>query len=215
MLPPHSPTKLAASHPIIMEGPTGHDQRNPAMVAGQLCENLNTHWSGRPATKPKILLIQGDPIESTGISAITREVAHKLGIPRALVCIDEDIADYHARDADRENVILEFRYSQLEAVVAQQKGPVAAQLKQTINQMIAHKNARRKVLGKPPLKSYFPEFARLQEFTKAAARLLCGEITVVHTISEIYEFSITSFYTASLEFGLWDKKDLVITDFGL
>lgn len=210
----HSPTKLATYHPVVLEGPGGHDQRNPALVAEQLCEILTAHWSKRPTTKPKILLTQGDPIERTGISAVTREVANKLGIPRALVCIDENIAGYHARDADRENVILEFRYSQLEAVVAQRKGPVAEQLKQNIDRMIAKKNARRAELEKPPLKSYFPEFARLQEFTKTAARHLCGEITVAHTQSKIYEFSISSFYTASLELGLMDKEDMAAPDFG-
>ena len=39
--------------------------------------------------------------------------------------------------------------------------------------------------GKGPMQAYYRDFALLQEVTKAACNLICGEITVAHTSAEI------------------------------
>ena len=105
----------------------------------------------------------------TGISAITPRVASLLGVCRGLVCLDPDIASYHAPDADRDNVILEVWYSQLTAVLEGRSG-VMRELELAVESSLRRKNERRKSLAKPPLKDYFRDFALLQEVTKAACR---------------------------------------------
>ena len=106
----------------------------------------------------------------TGISAITPRVASLLGVCRGLVCLDPDIASYHAPDADRDNVILEVRYSQLTAVLEEGRRGVMRELELAVEDSLRRKNERRKSLAKPPLKDYFRDFALLQEVTKAACR---------------------------------------------
>merc|ERR1740133_79746 len=65
--------------------------------------------------KPYLVIIQGDPLHTNGISAITRRVAKLLKCSRGLICLDSNIDPNHSKNADRENVILEFHYSQLVA----------------------------------------------------------------------------------------------------
>ena len=70
---------LSACHPLIIEGPGRHDTRDPASVARQLCSRLRSHWKQHPPQREVVLVTQGDPIEETGIAAITRHVASELG----------------------------------------------------------------------------------------------------------------------------------------
>lgn len=199
---------LSKFHPVFIEGMGGYDPRDPVTVAKNVYSDLQSHWSGRqpPITKPKLVVIQGDPLEERGISAITPEVSKMLDVSRGLVCLDDDIADYHSPNADRTNVSIEFRYSDLVQILESERPGVMASLEDRIDQYLKEKNAKRKTMDKPPLKDYFRDFALLQEVTKAACRQICGELTVAHTQNHIYEFSVTSFYKAGLELGLVDEE---------
>ncbi|MEX0386693.1 shikimate kinase [Spiribacter onubensis] len=202
-------TTLAAYHPVVIEGMGGYDPRDPAVVAGQIAAALQRHWANRPVSKPRLVIIQGDPLEPRGISAITPRVAEHFGLGRALVCLDEAIAPYHARDADRNNVVLELRYSQLAETLRVRDPQAIDRLEAAVAAGIEARNQKREALGKPPLKHWFRDFALLQEVTKAASRAHCGEITVAHTAREISEFSVTGFYTVGLELGLVGEDELV------
>ena len=187
----------------------GYDPRDPALVAAEVSERLMSYWGRNQVQKPKLLITQGDPLEERGISAITPLVAARFGLSRGLVCLDEEIAEYHSPNADRDNVILEVKYSQLVAVLNHSRPGIMERLKRAIEDRIDRKNQKRKALGENPLKDYFRDFALLQEVTKAACSQLCRGITVAHTSSEISEFSVTGFYTVGLELGLVDPDDMV------
>ena len=103
-------TKLKEYAPIVVEGGTGRrDQRDPAEVARRVAAALRPRITERQT----ILVTQGDPLEETGISAITRAVADELAIPRALVTLPASIDPEHAPNAPREGVILEVSYDAL------------------------------------------------------------------------------------------------------
>jgi hypothetical protein len=200
---------LGQYHPVVIEGMGGYDPRDPALVAAEVAERLMSYWGQNQVQKPKLLITQGDPLEERGISAITPLVAARFGLSRGLVCLDEEIAEYHSPNADRDNVILEVKYSQLVAVLNHSRPGIMERLKRAIEDRIDRKNQKRKALGENPLKDYFRDFALLQEVTKAACSHLCRGITVAHTSSEISEFSVTGFYTVGLELGLVDPDDMV------
>lgn len=201
---------LSKYHPVVIEGMGGYDPRDPRTVSAQITSRLKYHWENeKTIDKPKIIIIQGDPLEERGISAITPIVAKNFALQRGLILLDEHIADYHARDADYENVILQISFTEM---VNQLEQSDMAKIEQTIDCMIAEKNKKRQELGKLPLKDHFRDFALLQEVTKAACRKICGDITIAHTASNINEFSVTSFYTASLELGLVNPEDFVTYD---
>lgn len=204
-------SRLSRYHPVVIEGAGGRDDRDPTVVAERLGERLQVHWQSRPDPRTPLLITQGDPREARGIAAITPRVAERLSLDRGLVCLDEAIAPYHARDADRQGVITEFRYSQLEACLEAASPGAITRLEAAVDEAIAIKNARRRAQGQPPLKAYFRDFALLQEVTKAACRQICGAITVAHTDSTVHEFSVTSFYTVGLSLGWIDPGDMLMT----
>ena len=204
--------ELSPYHPLIVEGMGAYDQRDPLSVAQQVCRQLTRHWARQPPTKPLILLTQGDPLSAKGISAITPLVAKHFGMPRGLIYLDEHIADYHWRDADRTNVLLAFRYSEMAQHLEGSQSGIVALITARIDRHIAEKNLTRNALEKPPLPDYFRDFALLQEVTKAACSYRCGEITIAHTTADIPEFSVTRFYTIGLELGLIDPADMVPFD---
>ena len=201
--------RLAAYHPIVIEGMGGYDSRSPETVAETIVAQLNAHWHDRPYSKPPLLVIQGDPLEPRGISAITPLVAKTLGIGRGLVCLDAHIADYHAPNADRANVHLECWYSELTSVLNDRQPGIVAALEAEVDAELSAKNTRREVAGKPPLKDYYRDFALLQEVTKAACRVISGEITIAHTSAEISDFSVTSFYTVTRCLELISAEEMV------
>lgn len=208
-LPTDCESTLAQHHPVFIEGMGSYDKREPTIVAHQITQQLTEHWSKKTPEKPLILVIQGDPVAARGISAITPLVANNLGIARCLVCLDEHIADYHSANADRKNVELELRYSDMVQQLANTQGDLLNQMEAAIDEQLARKNRRRKALGKPPLADYFRLFAQLQEVTKVACAQLCGAITVIHTSAEISEFSVTSFYTVGLALKRISATDIV------
>ena len=208
--PKAGPTEsLAHYHPLIIEGMGGYDPRDPEPVAQQIASRLRARWQAQPPTKPIILVTQGDPIEKRGISAITRHVADELSVPRAMVFLDPAIADYHKPNADHHGVILEIPYSLLTSLLeGEQPGCIVA-LERAIDAALDAKNEQRKREGKGPMQSYYRDFARLQEVTKAACNRIGGEITVAHTSAEISAFSVTSFYEVGLDLGLIDANQIV------
>ena len=200
---------LAHYHPLIIEGMGGYDPRDPEPVAQQIASRLRARWQAQPPSKPIILVTQGDPIEKRGISAITRHVADELSVPRAMVFLDPAIADYHKPNADHHGVILEIPYSLLTSLLeGEQPGSVVA-LERAIDAALDAKNEQRKREGKGPMQSYYRDFARLQEVTKAACNRICGEITVAHTSAEISPYSVTSFYKVGVALGLVDASQIV------
>jgi hypothetical protein len=149
-----------------------------------------------------ILVTQGDPLEARGISAITRHVADELNVPRAMVFLDPDIADYHKPNADHYRVLLEIRYSAFTRVLEHEGPRVMRSLEQAIDSALAEKNQQREHQGKGPLQGYYRDFALLQEVTKAACNMICGDLTVAHTSADISPFSVSSFYQIGLSLGL-------------
>ena len=200
---------LAQCHPLIIEGMGGYDPRDPEPIARQITFQLRERWQAQPPTKPVMLLTQGDPIEERGISAITRHLADKLGVPRAMVFLDPDIADYHKPNADHQGVILEISYSALVSLLEGEHAGVISTLEQAIDTALAEKDQQRETEGKAPLQSYYRDFAMLQEVTKAACNVICGDLTVAHTSAEISPFSVTSFYELGLALGLIDAAQIV------
>ena len=200
---------LAQYHPLIIEGMGGYDPRDPEPIAQQIISKLRERWQAHPTGKPVILVTQGDPIEERGISAITRLVADQLDIPRAMAFLDPDIADYHKPNADHHGVILEIPYSALTSLLERKRAGVMSTLEQAIDAALAEKNRRREIEGKAPLQSYYRDFALLQEVTKAACNVICGDLTVAHTSADISAFSVTSFYEVGLVMGLIDAVQIV------
>ena len=78
-----------------------------------------------------------------------------------------------------------------------------------MNREISNKNDRRKQVGKEPLASYYKNYALLQEVTKSAMKIVSGDLTLAHTIEEITEFSVTSFYSVGIDLGLVHEEDVV------
>ena len=200
---------LAQHHPLIIEGMGGYDPRDPKPIARQIASQLRERWQAQPPTQPVILLTQGDPIEERGISAITRHVADELGVPRAMVFLDPDIADYHKPNADHHGVILEIPYSALTSVLERERAGVMGSLERAVDAALAEKDQQREIEGKAPLQGYYRDFALLQEVTKAACNVICGDLTVAHTSAEISAFSVTSFSEVGLAMGLIDAAQLV------
>ena len=188
-------------HPLFVEGMGAYDTRDPARIADVVVASIRAHWAQDPPRKPPLLIIQGDPLEPRGISAITPRVAKILGLARGLIVLDEGIADYHAPNADRDNVTFETRYSEALAQLERHRPGSVAKIESAVDARLIEKNKMRALLGKLPLDPYYRIFALLQEISKAAFAALCGEITLVHTSEEIGEFSVTGFYTVGVDLG--------------
>lgn len=200
---------LAAYHPLVIEGPGQVDRRDPERVAQDLARRLKAHWEARPPQKPLLLLTQGDPYAPQGIAALTRKVAASLAIPRGLAFLDEDLDSDHKAQADREKVILEVSYRTLARALEHRRPGSLSRLEEGIGSALSQKNTARERLGKAPLPTYFHRYGCLQEVTKATARLLCGAITVAHSTTPVYEFSVTSLCTVGFDLGLSRKADLL------
>ena len=193
---------LAQYHPLIIEGMGGYDPRDPEPIARQIVSRLRDRWQAQPLAKPVILVTQGDPLEERGISAITRHVADELDVSRAMVFLDPDIADYHKPNADHFRVTLEIGYSALTRVLECGRPRAMSALEQAIDSALAEKNQQRERQGKGALQSYYRYFALLQEVTKAACNMICGDLTVAHTSADISPFSVTSFYQIGVALDL-------------
>jgi len=201
--------KLTDYHPVVIEGMGGYDPRDPAPVAIQVAERLAQHWARKPTSKPLLILTQGDPLDANGISAITPRVAQHLGIPRAMVYLDECIADYHWPNADHHEMIFALKYSEMVDQLNNNLPGSTSRIEAAVEAQLKRKNAHRMAQGNPLLDDYFRDFALLQEVTKAACSRLCEGITIAHTSKDISVFSVTSFFTVGLDLGLVDSGNMV------
>lgn len=201
--------QLRCHHPLVIEGMSGYDLRDPLAVASVIVRQLADRWSINPPPKPVLLVTQGDPFEERGISAITRLVADELDIFRALIVLDADIADYHSPNADRYKNICEISYSTLAHVLQTDMPDALTTIEAGVDVSLIEKDARRAVEGKPPLQHYYRDFALLQEVTKVACKQICGGLTVAHTSREISDFSVSSFYRVGLDSGLINANEIV------
>ena len=200
---------IGSFHPIFIEGMGGYDRRDPKCVAEKIVKILEDHWIQNPPSMPRLVMTQGDPREKNGVGAITPIVAEYFGVCRGIAYLDEEISDYHFRDADRENMIIEVKYSQLVEGIDYYQNGLFGRIEGAIDREIEKKNYRRASLGKKPLEQYFRTFALLQEVTKAACKLFCNGISIIHTSAQISEFSVSSFCTVGLELGVISSEDMI------
>ena len=200
---------LQSFHPLIIEGMGGYDKRDPAVVSSYVLDGLRKYWLNAPPKKPILLVTQGDPYEERGISAITRFVADGLDIPRALIFLDPDIADYHRPRADRYKLIFEIPYSSLSQWLEAQNPDMVIKISRQVSAALAEKNAVRLRARKNALPRYYFDFAVLQEVTKIACKQICGGVTIAHTSQEISPFSVTSFFEVGIKLGLIDEADMI------
>ena len=200
---------LKLFHPLIIEGAGGCDRRDPKYVSSHIIDSLQKYWLKSPPSKSIMLVTQGDPYEERGISAITRLVCDGLDIPRTLIFLDPDIADYHQPLADRYKLKFEISYSSMSTWLETRKPDLITNISKQVCATLAEKNAQRLQETKNSLPKYYFNFAMLQEVTKIACKQICGEVTIAHTSREISPFSITSFYEVGLGLGLICEKDMV------
>ena len=200
---------LKSFHPLIIEGMGGYDKREPNVVSINIAESLRRYWLKSPPQKPVLLVTQGDPYEDRGISAITRLVSDELDIPRALIFLDPDIADYHQPRADRYKLIFEIPYSSMSQWLEARGPNIVPEISKHIKALLSEKNAQRVHEQKSMLPEYFYDFALLHEVTKVACKQICGGVTLAHTSQEISPFSVTSFYEVGLNLELISETDMV------
>lgn len=201
--------KLSEHHPVVIEGMGGYDTRDPEVVASTIHDQLRKHWETTPPQKPLVLVTQGDPIEERGISAITRIMSDRLGVPRILAYLDPSIASYHAPNADRYKVSHEVLFSALKNQLHREDSNVVSSITNLVDEYLQTKTAKRLAEGKDKLPDYYRDFALLQEITKVACKTISGALTVAHTSSLLNEYSVSSFYHVGLDLGLIDSSEIV------
>lgn len=141
-------TLLERYHPLVIEGMGQYDSRTADSVAGTIVVQLKQHWRAHSPSKPVALVTQGDPIAKYGVSAITRLVADRLDIPRILIFLDPEIADYHWVNADRYRVFSEIPFSHLRNALHEQDPDLLHELEWRLRQSVAKKKCTQSVLGK-------------------------------------------------------------------
>ena len=197
---------LKGVHPVFIEGAARSDTRDAVVVGRNIVRQLRLHWQRRPPPPgPKVIVIQGDPYAEHGISAITRVVSEDLQLPRCLITLDAHLDPTHAPNADRRGVTTELSYS---AVAGSLVPADLVRLSSAIEMALDGMRREREATGRT-LPSYFLQYALLQEVSKAALQRACGRITLAHTASEIYPFSVTSFHRVGTASGLYDEADVV------
>lgn len=201
-------------HPILIEGPGRSDERDATPIANRIAQSIRQNMITKNITKPLLLISQGDPVEpgkNAGIASVVNHVLTKLELKRGLVCLDEHIADYHAKDADRTNVVYEMRYSQMVKIVEQHDPSLPTQIEEKIQKRINDLNKQRIDEGREKMKNWVVEFALLQEMTKFAMKLVSGDVTVAHTMEKekIDKYSVTSFYSIGLDLDLIQENDMI------
>lgn len=211
-------SSLKKFHPVLIEGPGNADDRDATPIADSIIKKLQTELQKKKTTKPILLIGQGDPIKTgananSGIAAISQNVSDGLGVKKGLVCLDEGNGfDWHAKDADRHNVIYEMRYSQMVQVIKEYEDKLAEKIEAEIDKRVVELNRMRKEEGKDDeMKDWFKAFALLQEMTKVAMKLISGDVTVAHTKpkSEINKYSVTAAYEIGLKLGCIVADDML------
>ena len=197
---------LRRVHPVFIEGAARADTREAVIVGRNIARQLRLHWERRPPPPgPKVIVIQGDPHAEHGISAITRVISEDLQLPRCLITLDADLDPTHAPNADRLGVTTELSYR---TVAASLVPADLDRLSSAIEAALESKRRESEAKGRT-IPSYFLKYALLQEVSKAALQRACGRITLAHTASEIYPFSVTSFHRVGTASGFYDEADVV------
>ena len=176
--------------PILIEGPGPSDKgREVSIVASNIIFSLRKRDLKNP-----IVVTQGDPMADRGIAAISRIVSDELNVPRCVFCLDENIDVTHAKEADRYKVIYESKLSNLMKCISGDSTRDRIQ-----------KNVKEKVIQYKS-EDWVEKYALLQEVCKVALKSICGSVTIVHTVSNPTEFSVTRFFQVGIDLGLIDEK---------
>ena len=144
---------IGSFHPIFIEGMGGYDRRDPKCVAEKIVKILEDHWIQNPPSMPRLVMTQGDPREKNGVGAITPIVAEYFGVCRGIAYLDEEISDYHFRDADRENMIIEVKYSQLVEGIDYYQNGLFGRIEGAIDREIEKKTIEELPWARSPLSS--------------------------------------------------------------
>ena len=192
---------LRGRQPVLVEGRAGGDPRCADEVAGALLQALRARRGDLP--RP-VVVTQGDPAAERGVAALSRRVASALGAPRVVVTLDAHLDPEHHPNADREGAAAELWLSELEALLEPR---VVGELEAKVEELLARKDAVREAEGKAPLRSYYRQYALLQEVTKAGVKALCGGLTLCHSCDPGRD-TVTSFYEAGLAVGLYDRGEV-------
>ena len=183
-------TTLKNFDPILIEGPGPSDKgREASIVASNIILSLRKRNLKNP-----IVVTQGDPVAERGISAISRIVSDELNVPRCLFCLDENIDLNHAKEADRYKVIYESKLSHLAKCISGDSTCDRIQ-KDVKEKLIQYKS-----------EDWVEKYALLQEISKVALKSICGSVTIVHTVSNPTEFSVTRFFQVGIDLGLIDEE---------
>lgn len=108
-----------------------------------------------------LLIVQGDPLVPKGISVITPRVAKTLELERGLIVLDDGLAHYHSPNADRDNVILETRYSEAVAQRESLQLGLVTIIERSVDALLTEKNQEGVSLDKPPIADCYQIFALL------------------------------------------------------
>ena len=153
-------------------------------------------------------------------------MADELKVKRCLVCLDEEIDAEHSILADRQDVQFELRYSSLVDIInnngstnhaddktsscsSQEKDDeplMIDRIDRAIDEKIEYKNTKLITNNLRPMAPWSKQYALLQEVTKIGFKRICGEVTIAHTVRDVPEFGVTSFYEVGLELGLIDES---------
>ncbi len=187
-------------HPILIEGPGLSDKRDAKVVAQIVLYNIKRHFQKKPRSneKPLLLITQGDPIAQNGISAISRIVANDLKVHRCLIYLDEKIDPDHYKNADKDNVKFDIKFSEIEAMMMEKE-----ESKRDYDRI--RDNVMEK-MSKYESKDWVQKYALLQELTKATLKTICGCVTVVHTVAVPKIYSVTRFFSVGVDLGIIDKE---------
>ena len=193
---------LLRHHPILIEGPGPSDKRDAKVVASIVIYNIQRHFHLKPNVndKPRLLITQGDPYAPKGISAVSRIVAKELKIDRCLVYLDEEIDKTHGKNADRVNIKMDIKYSEIKSMMVGLKNDESFQ--GYYDSIVQNVKEKLKKYNSPP---WVENYALLQEVTKATLKKLCGSITVAHTVAKPTDYSVTKFFCVGVDLGLIDK----------
>lgn len=89
-----------------------------------------------------MLIAQGDPLVLMGISVITPRVAKTLELERGLIVLDDGLAHYHSPNADRDNIILETRYSEAVAQRESLQPGLVTKIERSVDALLTEKKPR-------------------------------------------------------------------------
>eukprot|EP00551_Chaetoceros_affinis_P000974 CAMPEP_0203649746 /NCGR_PEP_ID=MMETSP0088-20131115/22649_1 /ASSEMBLY_ACC=CAM_ASM_001087 /TAXON_ID=426623 /ORGANISM="Chaetoceros affinis, Strain CCMP159" /LENGTH=251 /DNA_ID=CAMNT_0050508255 /DNA_START=29 /DNA_END=784 /DNA_ORIENTATION=- len=206
---------LSTLHPVLIEGPGNSDDRDATPIALRIVESLRKKIQDQSITKPILLINQGDSIRkdgrNCGIASIFQIVVKELNVKKCLVCLDND-QPWHSQNADRQDVIYETRYSQMVKAIREKDVDLSKRIEEEIDDRMKERNEIRLAQGEKEIEDWVRDFVLLQEMTKVAMKLICGGVTVAHTIStaDMKPDSVTTFFEIGLKLNLINAEEDMI-----